>query len=96
MFTLNLNKWSNAHELAEKCEIDFETAWMRITHVKNDRHIFEGSEIIEKQEYEKHPHSSADHVYVITLRKCKCGLIFQDKGLEYRHRPLWAMNNPLL
>lgn len=60
---------------------------LREKHIKHG-HNFDNSVLIEKLTSEKHPHTDKEFVFTISIRKCnECGLIFYDKGLEYRIKP---------
>ncbi len=69
--------------VASTGDVPFAVGWKRVRHIRNG-HKFEGSTLIEKQHYDKHPHSDDELVYTISIRECECGLIFEDKGLNYR------------
>lgn len=48
-------------------------------------HSYRDSVLLEKLTSEGHPHSDAEYLYTINLRQCfKCGLVYQDAGLEFR------------
>lgn len=73
-------KWISAALICSD-KMPYKLAYKRLT----CKHPFSNSEKIETQRYENHPHSDKDLIYAITLRHCgNCGLVFQDRGLEYR------------
>lgn len=61
----------------------FKLAYTRARHIRNG-HPFNNSILVDKLVSESHPHTCKDYVYTVNLRKCECGLIFFDNGIEAR------------
>ena len=61
-----------------------EDAKLRRKHKNN--HPFEGSTLIDRMVSPNHPGSKGEYIYSITLRRCTCGVIFEDKGLSTRRK----------
>ena len=73
----------NRFFLAIDSDLEFKLAWERLGHLKNG-HKFDGSEKIDCLKSENHPHTNNEYIFTINIRKCECGLIFFDNGLELR------------
>ena len=48
----------------------------------NCQHDFDDTTEVKKETYEDHKHTDKIHIYTVTTRKCKCGEIVYDSGLE--------------
>lgn len=71
--------------VALQSTLPFKEAWKRIRCLNSNHKNHSNAQLIEKQHFEKHPHSDAHMIYTVNLMKCKhCTLNFLDSGLEYR------------
>jgi hypothetical protein len=64
----------------------FKISYKRLRHMHNGHPYAERERKIDSLKSEVHPSSNAEFVYTVNIVECKCGLIYQDCGLQFRDR----------
>ncbi len=65
-------------------ELPFKIAYKRAKCLSKG-HVIKNSELIDKLQSEKHPHTNKEWIYTVNIMKCgNCGLHFNDAGVEAR------------
>lgn len=64
----------------------FQETYKRLSHIEKG-HPFDLSVRLDKLHSEKHPHTDDECVYTVNIMRCEdCGLIWLDKGMEWRNK----------
>ena len=78
------SRWAISIYAVLEADVPLKLGFKRMWHMRT-KHPFDNSTLIEKLRCEAHPDNTKQLVYTVNVRQCNdCGLIFHDKGFEYR------------